>query len=150
MSRERKRQQQSVPKNWRDLCSQLGPDDGVDPRDFGKDRQNRSKHKDWQLCRHVFETLSYVLSGETGDEVLQNLNVIEVTPAPDARRLLVAICPIALDHDFDPNLALQRLKESIGRLRTEIARSICRRKVPELAFRILQQDPSTTEVRDDQ
>lgn len=142
MSRERKRQQQSAPKNWQQVCSQLGPDDGIDPRDFFREHRKASRRKDWQLCRQVFETLSYVLPGEKGDEVLQNLIVIDVIPAPDARRMLVTVSPFTLDDSFDLDLTLQRLNETVGRLRAEIARSICRRKVPELAFRIAMQNSS--------
>ena len=119
------------------MCGQPGPDDGIDPRDFFKSsRQRRNSRKDWQLCRQVSDTLNYVLSGDCRDEIVQGLIVTEVAPAPDAHRLLVTVCPFAPGDDFSPVVALERLQRLIGRLRSEVARSISRRKVPELIFRV--------------
>jgi hypothetical protein len=44
--------------------------------------------KDLQLCRQVAETLQLVL-GDCGDDVLRDLHVVRVVPAPDASQLLV-------------------------------------------------------------
>ena len=135
---KRKPSGKSFPKYLQSMCGQPGPDDGIDPRDFFKaDSRSRNKHKDWQLCRQVSETLSYVLSGECHDETLRDLIVVEVMPAPDARRLRVIVCPLVIDADFNPIFVLQRLQESMGRLRAEVARSISRRKVPELIFQVV-------------
>lgn len=120
------------------LCGEPGPDDGLDPREFFKPaKSRRNSRKDFQLCRQVSETLNYVLSGECRDEILQRLCVCDVQPQPDATRLLVTVCPVINDVDFDPVLAIERLQHSIGWLRSEIARSISRRKVPELAFHVV-------------
>ena len=134
-------------KDLSSLCGQPGPDDGVDPRTFFRPTQDRrNSRKDWQLCRQVLETLNYVLSGESHDEVLRSLIVSEITPAPDAHRLLVTVCPFVPDQDFNPTLALQRLQQTVGRLRSEVAASISRRKVPELVFRvIINNSPSSSE-----
>lgn len=124
------------------LCGQPGPDDGLDPRDFFKsERQRRESRKDLQVCRQVFETLNYVLSGESHDDVLRSLLVNSVAPAPDASRLLVTVEP--LDRDVEPVVILQKLKQATGRLRTEVAQSISRRKVPELTFQIALRDSSS-------
>lgn len=124
------------------LCGQPGPDDGLDPRDFFRsERQRRENRKDLQVCRQVFETLNYVLSGESHDDVLRSLLVNSVAPAPDASRLLVTVEP--LDRDVEPVVILQKLKQATGRLRTEVARSISRRKVPELTFQIALRDSSS-------
>lgn len=131
----------SVRKNQKELeslCGQPGPDDGIDPRDFFRPtRPRRIDRKDWQLCRQVLETLNFVLSGESGDDILRSLNVIRVVPAPDSHRLLVSVSPFAPDATFSPTETLTRLQQSIGRLRSEIARSISRRKVPELVFQLV-------------
>ncbi len=123
------------------MCGQPSPEDGVDPRDYFKpSRQKHDRRKDWQLCRQVFETLNYVLSGDSHDDVLRGLLVCEVTPAPDATRVLVSVQ--SLDQgDVDPVAILRRLQSAMGRLRAEVARSISRRKVPELAFRIVPNNP---------
>ena len=66
-------------------CVEFGEDDGVNPRDdsegsgsggYGQGRKSK------QLCRQVAETLDLVLSGDCRDEILQNLQVVSVAPAP--------------------------------------------------------------------
>jgi ribosome-binding factor A len=120
------------------LCGQPGPEDGVDPRDFFKPTRNRrTDRKDWQLCRQVSESLGYVLSGECRDAALSGLIIDQVVPAPDSHRLLVTIHPYAPDEDFNPERVLERLQQSLGWLRSEVARSISRRKVPDLVFQVI-------------
>jgi len=132
----------SSRKAFDPLCAQRGPEDGLDPRDYFKPtRQKRDARKDWQLCRQVFETLNYVLSGDSHDEILRGLLVSEVIPAPDATRMLVTVQ--ALDADADPTAILQSLQRAMGRLRAEVARSISRRKVPDLAFQVVLPGPPT-------
>jgi ribosome-binding factor A len=67
--------------------------------------------------------------------------ISEVVPAPDAHRMLVSVCPFTPDDEFNPTLVLERLQKAVGRLRSEVARSISRRKVPELAFRVVLNEP---------
>ena len=124
------------------MCGQPSPEDGLDPRDYFKPtRQKRDRRKDWQLCRQVFETLNYVLSGDSHDDVLRGLLVCVVTPAPDATRMLVSVQ--SLDQgDVDPHIIVQRLQAAMGRLRAEVARSISRRKVPELTFCVVPNSPA--------
>lgn len=120
------------------MCGEPGPDDGVDPRTFFKSNPGRrTSRKDWQLCRQVLETLSYVLSENTQDEVLGDLLVCEVAPAPDATRLLVSVRCLDPVHGPAPELILVHLQNVVGRLRSEVAASISRRKVPELIFRVV-------------
>jgi ribosome-binding factor A len=120
------------------LCGQPGLDDGVDPRDFFKPaRSRRTGRKDWQLCRQVSETLNSILSGECRDDVLQGLYVCDVQPHPDATRLLVTVGPLVRGDTIDPGPVIEHLHRSNGWLRSEVARSISRRKVPELMFRVV-------------
>lgn len=76
---------------WRALCAESGPDDGIDPRERARSGRSASRSgpslKARQLCRQVDETLDAVLAGER-DDVLRNLRVVDVTPAPDPGRLL--------------------------------------------------------------
>lgn len=135
----------SSRKNFETMCGQPGTEDGLDPRDYFKPtRQRRDTRKDWQLCRQVFETLNYVLSGGSHDEVLQGLLVSEVVPAPDATRLLVTVQ--SLDVGVDPTAILQSLQLAMGRLRAEVARSISRRQVPELAFQVVLPSPPSASM----
>ena len=89
-------------------------------------------HKDLQVCRQVFDALSYALA-ELADPLIGELVLAEVTPAPDAARVQVTLlCPPELDRD----LAAERLQGVARELREEVAAELCRRRVPELVFRI--------------
>ena len=121
-----------------DLCGQLHPDDGACPRDFQRGRASRdyAGRKARQLCRQVADVLSYVLAGESADEVLQNLLVLSVDPAPSTSRLLVTVQPDAAAETVGVAEVLARLYRAAGWLRREVAASIHRKRTPELAFRV--------------
>jgi ribosome-binding factor A len=83
--------------------------------------------------------LNYVLSGDCDDEILQDLQVMSVVPAPNASQLLVTVYPVvATDATFDPAEVRRGLLEALGRLRSEVASSITRRKAPKLLFQVIQ------------
>ncbi|HET6880238.1 MAG TPA: hypothetical protein VFI31_08790 [Pirellulales bacterium] len=95
--------------------------------------------KTLQLCSQVADTLNYVLSGECDDELLRDLQVMSVVPAPDASQLLVTVYPVAVsDATFDAVEVRRRLMAAIGRLRSEVAAAITRKKVPKLLFHVVQ------------
>jgi ribosome-binding factor A len=123
--------------------NELGPDDGLDPRDFFKTNRQHGKqhHRTEQLNRQVAETLDLVLSGESHDEVLQSLRVVSVTPAPDASRLLVAVFSDLPTDEFDRSSIESRLAQHAGRLRSTVAAAITRRKTPLLSFIVLDRLP---------
>lgn len=82
------------------LCADVHPDDGQDPKEFfsstfsNSQKQGRTfPRKTLQLCSQVADTLNLVLSGECADECLQCLQVVSVTPAPNAAQLLVVVSP---------------------------------------------------------
>ncbi len=123
----------------RALYGELHEDDGVDPRECFRNDSGRDRHgrKCKQLCRQVAETLDLVLSGDCRDEVLQGLHVVSVVPAPNSSRLLVTV---AADLPFahpDRGLILRRLDEHSGRMRSQVAASIHRKRVPALVFEVL-------------
>src|SRR5262245_15189259 len=69
-----------------DLCADWSADDGLDPRLQPKGpRGKTSNRKCLQLCRQVERALSITLEGE----ILRDLTVESVVPAPDSSRLLV-------------------------------------------------------------
>lgn len=126
-------------KVLRSLCAEVGPDDGLDPREEAKRRQgaisrSRTDRKLRQLCGQVAETLNLVLSG-SADEILSGLYVSDVEPAPNAARLLVTVS-VALGESMDPVEVLQHLDRASGRLRMETASAISRRKVPHLVYQL--------------
>ena len=117
-------------------ASDLGPEDGTDPRDWQKDwNARRPGRKALQLCRQVAEALAAALAG-CGDGVLAGLQVTAVEPAPNAGRLLVTVAAAASAAERDAAVTAEHLRRAAGLLRSEVAAAIHRRKTPELAFRV--------------
>jgi len=94
----------------------------------------RRGHKDLQLCRQVFDALTYALA-ELDDPVIDELALESVTPAPSAARVQVTLVPST--DGLDPDQALVRLHQIVGELREEVAAEVSRRRVPELVFVIV-------------
>lgn len=94
--------------------------------------------KTLQLCSQVADTLNHVLGGHH-DDLLRDLQVMSVVPAPDASRLLVTVYPISeADPTFHADEVHQRLLAVGGQLRGEVAASITRKKTPKLLFQVVQ------------
>jgi ribosome-binding factor A len=99
--------------------------------------ESNAKHdrKLQQLCRQVERALSYVVPGELADPMLADLSIASVRPGPDASRLMVwfrTARPIA-----DAPQILERLDHVRGKLRSEVALAVTRKRAPELAFHLL-------------
>jgi ribosome-binding factor A len=120
------------------LAGEIRPDDGIDPRELArKERPRKGDRKARQLCAQVAETLSLVLSGDCGDDLLQNLQVVAVDPAPDASQLVVTVRADVPGERADPAEVLTRLNAVMGKLRCEVAAAITRKRAPKLVFRVL-------------
>lgn len=121
------------------LANRPGTGDAPDPRlttgDFACKVPNR---KALQLCAQVRRTLCSVLAGECDDDILRDLFVESVVPAPNAGRLLVTVYAATLGNSVPPLEILAHLHKAAGFLRREVAASIHRRKVPELIFQVWQ------------
>lgn len=117
------------------LCGLIGPGDGDDPRLESK-RRNAAHggRKARQLCAQAAEALNFALAASS-DEILAGLTVRSVEPSGDPTRLIATLLVPAHD-PTEPDVLLQRLDRASGHLRSEVARSITRRKAPTLAFRI--------------
>jgi ribosome-binding factor A len=119
-------------------CDAVGEDDGLDPRQFlRKARPRVANRKALQLSGQVMDTLAYALAWECRDEVLQDLVIVSVTPAPNSSRLLVTV---RQPPDCDPDVVLEHLQRATGMLRAEVAAAIHRKCVPELTFQIAVPD----------
>ncbi|HEX5059690.1 MAG TPA: hypothetical protein VFV99_10040 [Kofleriaceae bacterium] len=93
--------------------------------------------KDLQLCRQVYDALTYALA-DIEDLMILDLVLASVVPAPSAARLQVTLVPA---HDnVDPEEALARVKEVADELREEVAAEVTRKRAPELVFRIGHRD----------
>jgi len=103
------------------------------------DMHNR---KDLQLCRQVFDALTYALA-DIDDPIVDDLALAKVVPAPSAGRMQVIL--VAMRDDIDPDVALESVREHADELREEVAAEITRRRVPELVFRVVPRDQQPTD-----
>ena len=94
---------------------------------------SRAVHKASQLCRQAMQALALALA-DSSDDLLRELTVISVDPAPDASRLLVTVTPAASSAGVSPGEILARLNTASGWLRREVASAITRKRAPELMF----------------
>ena len=99
---------------------------------MNQDRGHRG-HKDLQVCRQVFDALTYALA-EIDDPVIDDLVLVSVTPAPNAARVQVNLVPA--NAGVDREAALARLTEVAADLRAEVAAELTRKRVPELVFQL--------------
>lgn len=127
----------SDPSEILKYCGQIGSDDLIDPKDLIQSTSKSSgvDRKTLQLCAAVRRVVEQLLSGETGDPVMSECEVVDVLPNPNAARLRVVIIPPA---EADPADVLARLGRASGWMRAEISTSIRRRKTPELAFALAE------------
>lgn len=126
MSRKRSRGRELLSS-----AAEVGPEDGSDPRRFHDRRGTHGKppgRKAHQLCGQVAQALLVILPG-LADEVLRDLTVVSVEPAPHSGRLQVTVAGPAPTDATDRHLRL-----AAGLLRTEVASAVHRRKAPELVF----------------
>ena len=97
----------------------------------------RRHHKDLQLCRQVFDALTYALA-ELDDPLIAELALASVVPAPSSARVLVTLVPTR--DDIDPDVALDHVREHADELREEVAAEVTRKRAPELVFRVGRPD----------
>ncbi len=126
-------------KMLREYCAEVGEDHGMILRDDqqGDVNERKQSRKSRQLCRQVAEALDWVLSGDSHDELLQSLRVADVQPSPYSSRLLVTVITDLPAEEADRQSILDRLQEHAGRLRSEVAALINRRKAPTLVFQVM-------------
>jgi ribosome-binding factor A len=128
----------SSRREFASFCNEIGPEDGTDPKTFfQKSSRRRINRKALQLCGQIARTLSQVLAWESGDDRLRNLMVTAVEPAPDDSRVLVTVVLETAELTLSPGEVLELLRSCRGWLRSEIGAAIHRKRVPELAFRVL-------------
>jgi ribosome-binding factor A len=115
-------------------CAVLGDEDGLDPREYFRNTSRKQGgRKTRQLCGQVADALNYAFAAVANDDVVRELCVLSVRPAPDESRLLVTVGPL-LSGPCDAQQVLSHLHQSLGKLRSEVAASIHRKRVPQLTF----------------
>jgi hypothetical protein len=120
----------------RQLCDEIGPEDGVDPRlQSTAYFSEKPGHKSKQLCKVAQRVLSQMM-GEFRDPKLQALSVLKVTSLHEGRSLLVMLS--YEDHCLPEQAALilQSLHAVEGLLRAAIARSVKRKRIAPLKFKL--------------
>jgi ribosome-binding factor A len=103
---------------------------GSYPNNESSARNRHRDHKSQMLCRQVQRALNLAM-GDCRDDLLRELYVVDVTCAPNASHLLVQI---VLPPAASTGEVLARLDTVAPRLRAEVARSITRKRAPELTF----------------
>jgi|GEM_PF-799095 len=91
-------------------------------------------NKTMQMCRQVQRRLDLALGGALDDPVLSGLWVHRVVPEPGGRALIVEV---VVDDPARADAVRQRLVAATGRLRSEVAAAIHRKRTPQLHFVVL-------------
>jgi ribosome-binding factor A len=94
-------------------------------------RHGQSQHKTLQLCAQVRDALSWVLGSTIRDDRLTPCQIEAVEPLSGGNRLLVKV---VVPPDLNVAEVNDRLAAAAPALRSEVAQSITRRKVPELVY----------------
>ncbi|QEL18011.1 ribosome-binding factor A [Limnoglobus roseus] len=130
-----KRSQRGKPA---DLTDELTPDDGQDPKQFFDrrtqyDQSRQVGRKALQLCEQVKTSLHGILA-VCADDVVRDLQVLAVLPAPHTGRLQIAVAVPSTADAVDRVTVLSHLHRVSGWIRSEVASAIHRRKTPELVW----------------
>ena len=134
MKRKKRTTTRKLRASMLESCGEIRDDDGVDPREYFKQRRNRKEdRKTKQLCRQVARTLNLCLN-DCDDRFVEAMFVVAVVPAPNSSCLLVVVeCDV---DDFDHDEAMLAIQDQTPRLQFEIAKAIHRKRVPNLLFSV--------------
>jgi ribosome-binding factor A len=113
-------------------------DDEADPGVFfgATERSRKANWKALQLSKQVERAASLTLASECESDALAGAAVVSVEPAPDASRLRVVVC---LASGASPEVLAEARAALAGctpAVRAEVARSIHRKRVPEIVFEL--------------
>lgn len=126
-------------KNWlkqaNKLCAEIGPEDGIDPRIITRAMDRKSNNrKARQLGKEARQTLTMIFSGELSDPVFQDIEVIDVSASDDGQFLNVTLTQVNTSDQLDEQVVLEKCKAVQGFLRSAIAETVKRKRVPSLKF----------------
>ena len=110
-------------------------DEAAVSRFFGD--RGRSRKGNWkvlQLCKQVERAATLALGGEWEGDSLLGATVASVEPAPDAGRLRVVVALAPEKGPDDVEHARAVLSGLTATFRAEVARSIHRKRVPEVVL----------------
>jgi hypothetical protein len=112
------------------------PYEEADPRRFF-DKTDRSGNRNWkvqQLCKQVERAAAVTLAGECEGDALLGAAVVFVEPAPDSSRLMATVALAPGKGSDDVAAARAALARWAASFREEVARTIHRKRVPEIVF----------------
>ncbi len=130
----------NLPEELRAFCDQWHSDDGIEARErFRRQKVSikRNEKRVRQLGKQVRRAIETALTGACSDPVLQNLEVISISPAPDASNLQVVVRQSTGKEQIAENAIQEKLNEIKGFLRSEVGEAITRKRVPELSFSVI-------------
>lgn len=111
------------------LCAELGPEDGLNARDFYRKKSQRAddRRTQSQLCGQIAQALNLALSG-AGLDALRS-TMVHTVIAPRSGEVEVTC--------IGPPEAAPALDIAQSWLRSEVASAIHRKRVPRLTFVVL-------------
>ncbi len=121
-------------KYMQESAAELGPDDGIDPKQWFHSEAPKRGRKGLQLCGQIREALYWVLGSQAGDDWLAHLEVHSVQPLGNTSQILITL---VAPEDIEIEHATGKVQAASRAIRAEIAAAIHRRKVPDLFFRIV-------------
>lgn len=113
-------------------CDDFREGDGQDPRYDSDGPRRVANRKALQLCAQVADALNLALP-ECHDDRLRELLVESVISAPDSSQLLVTI---KLPSSLREHEVMECLHNAVGKLRSDVASFIHRKRVPHLKFQL--------------
>ena len=105
-----------------------------------RDKRSHVERKLRQLCRQVERRLSLALD-ELGDPLLEDVFIESVEPATGGA-FRVVVSSLSVEAISRREEVLARLRSLRGRLRSEVAEEIYRKKTPHLTFGFATPQPS--------
>jgi ribosome-binding factor A len=99
----------------------------------GRSASRADDRKLKQLAREVYRVLANAVA-ELADPRLESAFVVEVRPAPDARRFAVQVSAGERSTAADVDAALGAAR---GHLRDELSMALVRKRIPDLVFEVV-------------
>mgnify|MGYP006119447431 FL=1 len=125
-------------------CDELFVDDGISPQELekrkqsaiGKQSRGKPNHHSRQLCNQIYHAIDEAIACDCGDPVLDDLRAVWVRPVGKSSTLEVMFTTPETDVNRITEMH-EALNNVSGILRSAVASSITRKRVPQLTFRIV-------------
>jgi hypothetical protein len=127
-------------RDIRSVVAEIRPGDGIDPREeklsrLRKGAREKPDLSSERLGSQIFDALC--LSSLLSEMGLEDFLFAGVTSTGRRGQFLVDVCCADPDAEYEPGEIEGILQEKKGLFRSEVTRSVNRRKAPELQFRVL-------------